>query len=51
LVSIPRKTQIDELGITISSLARKLQLSVPAVSKSVIRGEKPAKAGKYALIE
>jgi hypothetical protein len=32
-------------------LARKLQISVPAVSKSVIRSEKPAKAGKYALIE
>ena len=42
---------VRELGITMSSLARKLQISVPAVSKSVIRGEKLAKAGKYALIE
>jgi Mn-dependent DtxR family transcriptional regulator len=32
-------------------LARKLKISIPAVSKSVIRGEKLAKAGKYALIE
>ena len=28
-----------------------LKISVPAVSKSVIRGEKLAKAGKYALIK
>ncbi len=42
---------VRELGVTMSSLARKLQISVPAVSKSVIRGEKLAKAGKYALIE
>jgi len=32
-------------------LGRKLKISVPAVSKSVIRGKKLAKAGKYALIE
>jgi len=32
-------------------LARKLKISIPAVSKSVIRGEKLAKAGQYALIE
>jgi len=32
-------------------LARELQISVPAVSKSVIQGENMAKAGKYALIE
>ena len=31
--------------------ARKLKISVPAVSQSVIRGEKLAKAGKYPLIE
>jgi len=34
-----------------SSLERKLQISVQAVSKSVIRGEKLAKAGKYTFIE
>jgi hypothetical protein len=32
-------------------LERKLQISVPAVSKTVIRGEKLAKAEKYVLIE
>jgi len=32
-------------------LARTLRISVPAVNKSVIRGERPAKSGKYALIE
>jgi len=32
-------------------LGRKLKISVPAVSKLVIRGEKLAKAGKYELIE
>ena len=42
---------VRELGITMSSLARKLKISIPAVSKSVIRGEKLAKAGKYVLIE
>ena len=33
-----------------SSLARKLKISVPAVSKSAIRGEKLAKARKYSLV-
>jgi len=40
---------VRELGITMSSIASKLKISVPAVSKSTIRGEKPAKAGKYLL--
>jgi len=31
-------------------LGRKLKISVAAVSKSVIRAEKLAKAGKYTLI-
>jgi len=36
---------IIELGITMSSIARKLKTSVPAVSKSTIRGDKLAKVG------
>ena len=32
-------------------LARKLKISIPAVSKSVIRGEKLVQARQYALIE
>ena len=38
-----------ELGITMSSLAHKLKLSVPVVSKSAMRGEKLAKDRKYSL--
>ena len=41
---------VRELGITMSSLARKLKISVPAVSKSAIRGEKLAKDRKYSLV-
>ena len=41
---------VRELGITMSSLARKLKISVPAVSKSAIRGEKLAKFRKYSLV-
>jgi len=33
-----------------SSLARKLKISVPAVSKSAMKGEKPAKDRKYLLV-
>lgn len=40
---------VRELGITMSSIARRLNISVPAVSKATIRGEKLAKAGKYSL--
>jgi REP element-mobilizing transposase RayT len=40
---------VRELGINMSSIARRLNISVPAVSKSTIRGEKLAKAGKYLL--
>ena len=36
-----------ELGITMSSLTQKLKISVPAVSKSAMRGEKLAKDRKY----
>ena len=39
-----------ELGITMSSLAHKLKISVPAVSKSAMRGEKLAKDRKYSLV-
>ena len=42
---------VRELGITMSSLARKLNISVPAVSKSAIRGRKLAKDRKYMLVE
>jgi len=42
---------VRELGITMSSLARKLKISVPAVSKSTIRGKKLAKDRKYMLVE
>jgi len=42
---------VRELKITMSSLARKLKISVPAVSKSAIRGEKLAKDRKYMLLE
>jgi hypothetical protein len=38
------------MGIPMSSLARKLKISVSAVSKSAIRGEKLAKDRKYTLI-
>ena len=40
-----------ELGFSMASLARKLKISVPAVSKSVVRGEEMARAGGYSLVE
>jgi len=40
---------VRELGITMSSIARRLNIAVPAVRKSTIRGEKLAKAGKYLI--
>jgi chromosomal replication initiation ATPase DnaA len=42
---------VRELGVSMASLARKLEISVTAVSKSVIRGEKMARARGYSLIE
>jgi putative transposase len=42
---------VRELGVSMASLARKLKISVPAVSKSVIRGEEMARAGGYLLVE
>ena len=42
---------VRELGVSMASLARKLEISVPAVSKSVIRGEEIARVRGYSLIE
>ena len=42
---------VRELGVSMASLARKLKISVPAVSKSVIRGEEMARAEGYTLVE
>ena len=40
---------VKELGISMSSLSRKLKISIPAVSKSVVRGDKIAKSKRYLL--
>jgi hypothetical protein len=42
---------VRELGISMASLSRKLNISIPAVSQSVIRGENAAKSNQYFLIE
>ena len=42
---------VRELGITMISLSRRLDQSVTAVGKAVIRGEKLAKANKYSLFD
>jgi len=42
---------VRELGISMASLSRKLNISIPAVSQSVIRGENIAKSNQYVLIE
>jgi len=47
----PKSNIQDPLYVVMYELARKLKISIPAVSKSVIRGEKLAKARQYALIE
>jgi putative transposase len=41
---------VRELGATMSSLASRLGISIPAVSKSVRRGEKLARAKGYSLV-
>jgi len=41
---------VRELGVTMTSLSRRLKISVQAIGKSVVRGEKLAKAHKYSLI-
>ena len=48
--AMERKYDLESRGFTMSSLARKLKISVPAVSKSAIRGEKLAKDRKYSLV-
>ena len=40
---------VRELGVTMTSLSRLLNISVQAIGKSVIRGEKLSKAEKYSL--
>lgn len=42
---------VRELGISMASLSRKLNISIPAISQSVIRGENIAKSNQYVLIE
>ena len=42
---------VRELGISMAFLSRKLNISIPAVSQSVIRGENIAKTNQYVLIE
>jgi REP element-mobilizing transposase RayT len=42
---------VRELGFSMSSIARKLNISITAVSKSVVRGEKIASAKKLSLID
>lgn len=42
---------VRELGISMASLSRKLNMSIPAISQSVIRGEKIAKNNQYFLNE
>jgi len=42
---------VRELGVTMVSLARRLDQSVTAVGKAVIRGEKLAKMNNYSLLE
>ena len=42
---------VRELGVTMISLSRQLNLSVTAIGKAVIRGEKLAKANKHLLFD
>jgi putative transposase len=42
---------VRELGISMASMSRKLNISIPAVSQSVIRGENIAKSNQYVLVE
>ncbi len=41
---------VRELGISMAFLSKKLNISIPAVSKSVIRGEKIAQDKNYKLL-
>jgi hypothetical protein len=42
---------VRELGISMASLSRKLNISIPAVSQSVVRGENIANSNQFVLIE
>ena len=42
---------VRELGISMALLSKKLNISIPAVSKSVVRGEKIAREMNYKLAE
>jgi chromosomal replication initiation ATPase DnaA len=42
---------VRELGVTMASLAGRLEISIPAVSKSVRRGKELAEASGYSLLE
>ncbi|MDP2643489.1 MAG: hypothetical protein Q8P24_00975 [Desulfobacterales bacterium] len=42
---------VRELGVTMISLSRRLDLTVTAISKAVIRGERLAKANNYSLTD
>ncbi len=42
---------VRELGVTVAELARRLKISLPAVSKSVLRGEKIALNSQFRLVE
>lgn len=42
---------VRELGVSVSEMAKELNISLPAVSKSVLRGEKIAINCRYRLIE
>ena len=42
---------VRELGVPMSSLARKLGISIPSVSDSVTRGQRIAEAKGFSLLE
>jgi REP element-mobilizing transposase RayT len=42
---------VRELGVPMSSLGRKLRISIPAVSESVARGRKIAEKNRYVLVQ
>lgn len=42
---------VRELGMTMISLARRLDQSVPAIGKAVVRGERLAKDNNYSFLE
>ncbi len=42
---------VEDLGVTMASLGRKLGLSIPAISKSVTRGKQICEASGFKLIE